>query len=228
MWLSSRSEKSFPGLAIGSGFADSPFFGSSGGCGGEVGDWLGFVLSALVVLLSCNPIIQYFIVIVKGFTILVGEVAETRYDSTHFIQFHIVLKSDENRQKGRPSSFGAKLHTCLDTVSSLWYTGLKRGCDMPLLESQIIALFSSVASIFMQTIKNLIPERGRRWIPLGLLFVLTLLGLGLSMYMGRDPVAGVLEGFFGGAAALGYYEIASNTPGVNRVVNRKGWVGKRR
>lgn len=99
---------------------------------------------------------------------------------------------------------------------------------MPLLESQVIALLSSVALIFTQTIKNLIPEGGRKWIPLGLLFVLTLLGLGLSMYMGRDPVAGVLEGFFGGAAALGYYEVGSNVPGVNRVVNSKGWVGKRK
>lgn len=99
---------------------------------------------------------------------------------------------------------------------------------MPVLESQLIALFSSVASIFTQIIKNLIPEGGRKWIPLGLLFILTLLGLGLSMYMGRDPVAGVLEGFFGGAAALGYYEVASNVPGVKEVVNGKGWVGQRK
>ena len=99
---------------------------------------------------------------------------------------------------------------------------------MPLLESQIIALLASVASILTQAFKNIIPDEGRRWVPPGLLFLLTLLGLGLSMYFGRDPVTGVLEGFFGGASALGFYEIASNVPGVKRMVNGKGWVGKRK
>ena len=98
---------------------------------------------------------------------------------------------------------------------------------MPQIESGIIALLASVASVFVQASKNLVPDSSRDWIAPALLFLLTLVGLGLSFYYGRDPVVGVLEGFFGGATALGFYEGASAIPGVNRVFNGKGWIGNR-
>lgn len=99
---------------------------------------------------------------------------------------------------------------------------------MPLLESQVIALLASVATILTQAFKNVIPEAGREWIPVGLLFLLTLVGVGLAMYYGRDPVAGVLEGFFAGGTALGFYAGASTVPGANKVFNGRGWVGQRK
>ena len=99
---------------------------------------------------------------------------------------------------------------------------------MPLLESQIIALLAGVATILVQAFKNLVPDSGRDWIPPALLFLLTLAGIGLAMYYGRDPVAGLLEGLFGGASSLGFYEFASAVPGVNRAFNGKGWVGQRK
>lgn len=98
---------------------------------------------------------------------------------------------------------------------------------MPPLDSGILTLLASVATVFVQLIKGLLDDSLKRWIPLALFVLMVLVGLGLSLYYGRDPVAGALEGFFGFAGAVGFYETANAMPGANKIMNSEGWIQRR-
>ena len=98
---------------------------------------------------------------------------------------------------------------------------------MPPIDSTILSLMASVATIFAQLTKGLLPQKVKDYLALILFVVLVPLGTALALYYGRDPVAGALEGFFGFAAAVGFYETASNVPGAQRVFNKRGWIVKR-
>jgi uncharacterized membrane protein len=95
---------------------------------------------------------------------------------------------------------------------------------MPALDSAIIALLATVANIVTQLVKELVPDTAKQWIPLGLVLLTMGVGIGLAAIYGRDLVAGLLEGLFGGASAVGVYEVGSNLPGVSRVYNGDGWI----
>lgn len=96
---------------------------------------------------------------------------------------------------------------------------------MPQIDSAVLALFASIAAVFVQLLKGLVSETYHKFIPVALFVVMTPLGIALSMYMGRDPVAGALEGFFGFASAVGFYQAAKTiAPGV---VNGRGWITTR-
>ena len=94
---------------------------------------------------------------------------------------------------------------------------------MPQIDPAVLALFASVAAVFVQLLKGLVNEVYHRFIPVALFVVMTPLGVALALYMGRDPVAGALEGFFGFASSVGFYQVAKTlAPGV---VNGRGWIG---
>lgn len=97
---------------------------------------------------------------------------------------------------------------------------------MPPVDAQVLAMLSSVAAIFTQLLKGLLPENVRTYIPLILIAILVPLGVGLAFYTGRDPVAGALEGLFAAASAVGFYEAAHVTPGVRLIFKHRGWVGE--
>jgi len=94
---------------------------------------------------------------------------------------------------------------------------------MPLIDSAVLGLFASVAAVLVQLLKGLVDEAYHRWIPLAMFLVMTPLGVALAMYMARDPVAGALEGFFGFAGAVGFYQAAKAV--APSVVNGRGWIG---
>ncbi|HUX30177.1 MAG TPA: hypothetical protein VMV78_06070 [Thiobacillus sp.] len=94
---------------------------------------------------------------------------------------------------------------------------------MPLIDSAVLATFSSIAAVLVQLLKGMVDDAYHRWIPLAMFVVMTPLGVALAMYMGRDPVAGALEGFFGFAGAVGFYQAAKAV--APSVVNGKGWIG---
>ena len=98
---------------------------------------------------------------------------------------------------------------------------------MPAIDSGILTLMASVATVFVQMVKGLVPEDKRQWIPLALFVVMVPLGLAFAFYYGRDPLAGALEGFFGFASAVGFYEAASNVPGARLAFNNEGWIRRR-
>lgn len=95
---------------------------------------------------------------------------------------------------------------------------------MPPLESEVLTLMAAVATVLVQLVKGLLSEEAKDWIPLVLFVICTAVGTGLAFYYGRDPVAGALEGFFGFAGAVGFYEVANVIPGANSVMNDEGWV----
>ncbi len=97
---------------------------------------------------------------------------------------------------------------------------------MPQLSAEIMALLAGVANIVTQMVKGLIPDQGQKWIPLGLILLTMGAGVALTFAYGRDPIAGLLEGLFGGASAVGFYELASKVPGFDRVWNGTGWITK--
>ena len=94
---------------------------------------------------------------------------------------------------------------------------------MPQIDSTVLALFSSIAAVFVQILKGLVSEAYHRFIPVAMFIVMTPLGVALALYMVRDPVAGALEGFFGFAAAVGFYQAAKTV--APSVVNGRGWIG---
>lgn len=95
---------------------------------------------------------------------------------------------------------------------------------MPPIDSAILALMASVATVFVQMVKGLVPDHLKQWIPLALFVVMTAIGLSVALYYGRDPLTGALEGFFGFASAVGFYEAASSVPGARRAFNSEGWI----
>ena len=97
---------------------------------------------------------------------------------------------------------------------------------MPPLDSNILALMSSIGTVFVQAIKGLLPDRAKAFIPVGLIALMIVIGLSLAFYYGRDPLAGALEGFFGAAGAIGIYEGANAIPGVKAVASSKGWISR--
>ena len=94
---------------------------------------------------------------------------------------------------------------------------------MPEIDSAVLTMFSSVAAVLVQLLKGLVNEAYHRFIPLALFVVMTPLGVALAAYTARDPVAGGLEGFFGFAGAVGFYQVAKTV--APSVVNGRGWIG---
>jgi len=94
---------------------------------------------------------------------------------------------------------------------------------MPQLDSAVLALFSSVAAVLVQLLKGLVDEAYHRWIPLAMFLVMTPMGVALAFYSARDPVAGGLEGFFGFAAAVGFYQAGKTI--APSVINGRGFIG---
>lgn len=94
---------------------------------------------------------------------------------------------------------------------------------MPQLDSGVIALLASIISALTQLVKGvLLGEDAKRYLPLGVVFLSAALGIGLAVYHGRDPVAGITEGTIAGLTALGLYATAKSA--VPKVVNSDGWL----
>lgn len=95
---------------------------------------------------------------------------------------------------------------------------------MPPLSSEVLALLGAVSTVFAQLVKGLLPEKVKTYLPLVLFVVLVPLGVALAIYYGRDPVAGALEGLFGFASSVGFYEAANKVPGAKVAFNSRGWI----
>ena len=95
---------------------------------------------------------------------------------------------------------------------------------MPAVESSHIVFIAGVFEILVQLLKGPFPEKYREYIPYVMVVVGLLLGLGLGIYYGTEPVAALFEGFFGAATALGFYQVSSRIPGVNRAFGSAGWL----
>ena len=97
---------------------------------------------------------------------------------------------------------------------------------MPDLDSATIALLASVMSALTQLVKGvLLSEEAKRYLPLGVVFVSTLVGLLLAFYLGRDPVVGTFEGVISGLSALGLY--ASGKSVAPNAINTGGWLKRK-
>ena len=96
---------------------------------------------------------------------------------------------------------------------------------MPAVQSEHIIFIASVFEILVQMLKGPFPEKYRDYIPHALMLAGLFLGLALSVYYGAEPVAGLFEGFFGAGMALGFYQLASRLPVVERAFGSKGWLG---
>ena len=94
---------------------------------------------------------------------------------------------------------------------------------MPELDSSIVSWLTGVLAAVTQLVKGLVlTEEAKRWLPLGVVFLAALVGFGLAMAYGRDPIAGLMEGVVGGLSSLGLYAVGkSAAPGV---VNTDGWI----
>lgn len=95
---------------------------------------------------------------------------------------------------------------------------------MPALSSEVLALLGGAATILAQLVKGLLPEKAKEYLPIILFLICVPLGAALAFYYGRDPVAGCLEGLFGFASAVGFYEAANAIPGAKTVFNDRGWI----
>ena len=95
---------------------------------------------------------------------------------------------------------------------------------MPTIRPEVVALIASVALILVQLLKGVFSGSSKKWIPLILITLLTLGGVGLAAAYHYDLIAGALEGFFGAASSVGLYEGLAAIPVVNRAVNSKGWI----
>jgi len=97
---------------------------------------------------------------------------------------------------------------------------------MPELDSATIALLGSVLSALTQLVKGvLLSEEAKRYLPLGVVFFSTLVGLLLAFYLGRDPVVGVFEGVISGLSALGLYATGKSV--APAAINSAGWVKRK-
>jgi hypothetical protein len=94
------------------------------------------------------------------------------------------------------------------------------------LDPGVIGFLAAIGNILVQAIKGLLPEGARPYIPVGLIAIMMVLGTAIALYVGRDPVVGLFEGFFGAATAVGIYEGASALPGLEKVYNSAGWIGR--
>jgi len=95
---------------------------------------------------------------------------------------------------------------------------------MPPLESSVLAILTSVATIMAQLIKGLLPEKVKQYLPLILAVLLVPIGTLLAYAYGRDPIAGALEGLFAFGSAVGFYEAASKVPVAKQVFTSEGWI----
>lgn len=93
---------------------------------------------------------------------------------------------------------------------------------MPEISSQAIGLMASLAVIFVQVVKDALPEKIKPYIPVALVVALPLIRVGLCLYYGTDPVAGALEGIFGAGSAIGAYEAGHQL--APSVVTSRGWL----
>ena len=93
------------------------------------------------------------------------------------------------------------------------------------LDPLVIGFLAVVANVVVQALKGVLPDAVRKYLPLVIMAVMAAVGLGLALYLGRDPVAGLLEGFFAGASAVGLYEAEARIPGVRAVFHDRGWLG---
>lgn len=98
---------------------------------------------------------------------------------------------------------------------------------MPAVDPQTVSLLGVVANLLTQLVKGLIPDPYKVYIPSVLAVVLMAIGAGLAAYGGRDIVAGLFEGLFGAAAAVGLYEVTSQLPGLQNVFHSAGWIGRK-
>lgn len=97
---------------------------------------------------------------------------------------------------------------------------------MPELDSATITLLAAVLSALTQMVKGvLLSEEAKRYLPLGVVFFSTLVGLLLAFYLGRDPVVGTFEGAIAGLSALGLY--ASGKSVAPNAVNTDGWLKRK-
>lgn len=94
---------------------------------------------------------------------------------------------------------------------------------MPKLDPAMIALLTVIANVVVQAVKGPLSERARDYIPLVLLPLMALIGLGIAAAYGLDLIAGAIEGLLSGAAAVGIYKAASVVPGLNSILNTAGW-----
>jgi hypothetical protein len=90
-----------------------------------------------------------------------------------------------------------------------------------------IAFLTTIAAILVQAVKGLLSEPVKKFIPLALLVLMPLVGLGLALYQGADALKGVFEGFFAGASAVGLYETGNSLPGVGTVFSDNGWITRK-
>ena len=95
---------------------------------------------------------------------------------------------------------------------------------MPPIDSTVLSLLAAAATVMVQLVKGLLADTVKQYLPLILFVVMVPLGTALAFYYGRDPVAGALEGFFGFAASVGFYEAANGLPVTKGVFNGRGWI----
>ena len=93
---------------------------------------------------------------------------------------------------------------------------------MPQLDPARMTLFTGVVAIIVQVLKTPLPEAAKKWIPVAATVLGMLVGMALSLYYGLDPVGGLLEGLFGGASAVGAYEMGHKV--APEVVTSRGWL----
>ena len=94
------------------------------------------------------------------------------------------------------------------------------------LDPTVIGFLAIIAGILVQAVKGVLSADVRRFLPIIIMAVMSLVGLGLAAYVERDLVVGVIEGFFAGASSVGLYEGASRLPGLNSLFNSQGWFKK--
>lgn len=97
---------------------------------------------------------------------------------------------------------------------------------MPQLDPLVVGFLAIVAGIGIQAVKGLLSNKAKDRIPIASIGILSLAGAGLALYSGRDPMAGIFEGFFAAASATGLYEGLASLPGVSRVINSAGWLSR--
>ena len=95
---------------------------------------------------------------------------------------------------------------------------------MPAVQSEHILFIAGLFEVLVQALKGPFPQQYRDYIPYVMLVLGLFLGLGLAMYYGGEPVAGLFEGFFGAASAMGFYKLAEKVPMANAVFGSRGWL----
>lgn len=105
-------------------------------------------------------------------------------------------------------------------------------------EMGYILAIAAIMMILVQLLKGHQPEEGvehpewfRRFqlflrpvLPWIIAVVACGLGVGVAALYARSLFTGAVEGFVGAAVSMGIYEIGSITPGLDRVLERDGWL----